>query len=80
MKKISLIIGLLLIIIAILMVLPIGSQLMAVDGCCKQRNSYSENWRRSRLNYPQCRQLNQQRDGDNIFDQSGLVWWDVRCR
>jgi hypothetical protein len=52
---------------------------LAVDGCCKQRPSYQGNWYKNGLSYAKCKQQNE-RDRDNIFDQSGLIWWDMRCR
>lgn len=50
----------------------------AVAGCCKTRPSANASWVESHRDLNQCRDQNQG-DGDNVFDERGLVWWDVRC-
>jgi hypothetical protein len=51
----------------------------AISGCCKERSSYTGNWYKNGKTFAQCQQANQ-RDDDNIFQQQGLVWWDVNCQ
>jgi hypothetical protein len=57
------------------------SRPLAQSGCCKERSTITSRWnRRLDLNFTDCRNLNQQRDrGDNIFEQTGLIWWDRGC-
>jgi hypothetical protein len=52
-----------------------GREAAAMAGQCLQRNSPSEGWSGNNLPFERCRELNQARDGDNVFDQQGLVWW-----
>ncbi len=54
----------------------------AVAGCCKERESYGASWHKSDLgtDFAKCKERNQSKDGDNVFDERGLVWWDVRCQ
>lgn len=51
----------------------------ALAGCCKERSSYNDGWRKNGVSYEACERLNRERDGDNVNDARGLVWWDVRC-
>ena len=49
-------------------------------GCCKERDALSSrNWRKNGLNLQNCTRLNDKRDRDNVFQPTGLVWWDGRC-
>ena len=56
-----------------------NTETYAISGCCKERSSYTDTWYKSGKTFAQCQQANQ-RDKDNIFQQQGLVWWDVNCR
>jgi hypothetical protein len=58
-----------------------GNPLFAQSGCCKTRSTLSTPWaKRPDLTFAACRDLNQQQDrGDNIFEPTGLVWWDRGC-
>jgi hypothetical protein len=51
-------------------------------GCCKQRDSREDqDWYRNGLDFRECQELNQRRDGrDDVFDRTGFVWWDRDCR
>lgn len=51
----------------------------AVSGACKERDSYSAAWRRNGVTLEQCRAYNERKDGDDMFAERGLVWWDVRA-
>ncbi len=55
-----------------------GAEVSALSGCCKQRDSYKDNWHRNGQNFIECQAANQQ-DGDNIFEEAGLIWWDRSC-
>jgi len=64
-------------------VMPIGTPgarpAVALSGCCKERGSYSSPWGRNGAGFEGCEQQNRQKDGDNVYDERGLVWWDARC-
>jgi len=56
-----------------------GRVASAMAGSCKERaSSAAEFGPPNRLTFEQCKARNQERDGDNVFDKAGLVWWDVR--
>jgi hypothetical protein len=44
------------------------------------RDSYSGQWLNNGRDFESCKQLNEEKDRDNIFDESGYVWWNVSCR
>lgn len=50
-----------------------------ISGACKERDSYDAQWRFNGRSFEECKADNQRRDGDNVFDQRGLVWWDSRA-
>lgn len=75
MKKFLLTFGSLLLELAI----PYSNQIFAVDGCCKERPSLTSEWRPNGMSFRDCENSNRNKDGDNVLDQRGLVWWDVRC-
>lgn len=58
--------------------LTAGPDAAAMDGSCKEREAATAAWQPNKQTFEQCKARNQQRDGDNVFDQQGLVWWDVR--
>jgi hypothetical protein len=51
----------------------------AQQGCCKVRQSTSGSWYRINAGFDECRNLNQQKDGDDLYQPLGRVWWDQRC-
>ena len=79
MKGILAILGFLL-IVALLLQFSGNNKIYAVSGCCKERTSSKSKWENIGENFKTCKSLNQRRDGDNVYDQRGFVWWDVRCR
>ncbi len=79
MKKIPLLIGFLLLAVAIFLTFPCYNRLLAQSGCCKRRDSLTMPWYRVQLSFDQCKQINDQTDRDNVFDERGLVWWASRC-
>jgi hypothetical protein len=79
MKKILLFIGILL-VITIFIATYYSNNLFAISGCCVERSSYSGEWSRNGKDFESCRQLNDERDRDNVFDATGYVWWNVSCR
>lgn len=60
---------------------PCSYPLLAQSGCCKTRSAPNAAWtKRLDLDFAACRAENQQRDkGDNLFEPTGLVWWDQKC-
>ena len=70
----------LLLYFTILLITYQNNELYAISGCCMERNSHSGNWRPNGMDYDRCRQLNDARDRDSIFDATGYVWWNVSCR
>ena len=81
MKKILLVLGFLLSTAGVLALLLCDSQLFAATGCCKKRDSLREGWRTQiDMTLEDCKRQNERSDRDNVFDERGLVWWDVRCR
>ena len=79
MKKIILIIGFSLLAATFLLIANTGSNLFAISGCCKQRESFQKNWYRNGVDFETCRDFNK-RDGDDVFNESGLFWWDIGCQ
>jgi hypothetical protein len=48
-------------------------------GCCMQRaDPQIRNWYRNGLNFAACDQLNRELDNDDIFQESGRIWWNLR--
>lgn len=56
-----------------------GDPLLAVSGCCKARKSYKGSWAKNGKNFAACKRLNKN-DGDDVFEKSGLYWWDQKCQ
>ena len=81
MKKLVLILGGVVAIALFSTTLPCGNQVFAISGCCKERASLSRGWTKQppRIGINECKKKNR-KDRDNVFDASGLVWWDVKCR
>ncbi len=80
MKRVLVILAFLIIAASLPMMIPCDNKIYAVSGCCKERNSYDAGWRPNGMNFKQCETRNQSRDGDNVFRQRGLVWWDAQCK
>lgn len=83
MKKVRQVFWLFLLAAALMVMVQTDNKLLAVTGCCMERNTYQEDWRphpKFKYDFQNCKRLNEQRDRDNVFDQRGLVWWNVKCR
>ena len=78
MKKIVFVVGLVFFAAASSLILPCN-QLFALSGCCKERSSLREEWNPNGNSFRDCKNLNRQKDKDDVFERRGLVWWDVRC-
>jgi hypothetical protein len=79
MKKMFFFLAIILFFIANLIFLADDYISFAQSGCCKQRRSTSGQWYNTGLSFNQCDNLNRQKDGDNIYDPVGRVWWDRNC-
>jgi hypothetical protein len=45
-----------------------------------QRDWLAGEWYTTELSFTLCEELNRNRDNlDDIFTESGYVWWDVNC-
>lgn len=79
MKKTLLLAGLVLVVLALSMLPP--TPLSAQAGCCKTRKDTDEPWKKDMdSTFEKCRQANEQQDGDDLFAETGRVWWDRQCR
>lgn len=56
----------------------LGGSAAALTGSCKERSSSAAAWTSNGKPFESCQALNQQKDGDNVFDERGLVWWNVK--
>ena len=58
-----------------------NNEVYAITGCCKQRVTVNEPWYRSGSDLEVCKDLNIKIDKnrDNVFNESGKVWWDLAC-
>jgi hypothetical protein len=73
--------GLSLAALALSLLPPCSNPLMAQAGCCKMRSAGNAPWtKRPDLTLAACREQNTQKDKDDLFEASGLVWWDRACR
>jgi hypothetical protein len=81
MRWIVLVGGLLLATLALSLLPPCSNRLMAQAGCCKMRTALNAPWtKRPDLTLAACREQNAQKDKDDLFEPTGLVWWDRACR
>jgi len=50
------------------------------QGCCKALDKYRLEWIiLYGYDYPACEAENARRDGDDLEQQSGEIWWDPYC-
>lgn len=80
MKSIVFVVGLAVLAAIFLVTSFTVDPLFAVSGCCKKRNSYQASWTKIGKNFAACKKLNTKKDGDDVFDESGLYWWDQKCQ
>lgn len=57
---------------------PSLSLMVAKSGCCKERRSPQHPWAKIHSDFAQCETGNNN-DGDNIYQSTGLYWWDRSC-
>ncbi len=58
-----------------------GDQSCAAQGCCMKRQCPDDNctWYVMEGSYQGCNKLNDQRDGDDVHSQDGLIRWSPTC-
>jgi hypothetical protein len=51
------------------------------EGCCKTRQCPDDSceWYVMGGDRASCEKINAEKDGDDVEDESGLVWWDLDC-
>jgi len=81
MKKIILILSLVLFTLIFSDIIFLSGNFFAqTRGCCMQKDPRTGQWYQNGLNFRQCQDLNSNMDrGDNLFNMSGSVWWNVNC-
>jgi hypothetical protein len=54
---------------------------LGAEGCCMMRGCPDDTctWYVVPGGYENCKALNQEKDGDSVEDESGLVWWSESC-
>ena len=81
MKRILYVFGFFLLPAALLLTLTGDVLLAARSGCCKERVAYGAPWvQMANVDYQACESINLQKDGDNVLDRRGLIWWDSECQ
>ncbi len=53
-----------------------GGVALAISGCCKQLKG--GNWVKFNRDFKLCK-IKNSREGDDIFQPTGRIWWDTRC-
>jgi hypothetical protein len=79
MKNTIFVVGLAVLVAIFFVVGFTSNPLFAVSGCCKERKSYKGGWSKNGKSFAACKKLNN-KDRDDVFDESGLYWWDQKCR
>ena len=61
-------------------VIDLDNQSSAQSGCCMERKSLSSSsWFENSLSFRKCRDENHKRDGDNLYEKSGFIYWNGNC-
>lgn len=45
----------------------------------ERKSESSEKWYKNGLGYSKCRELNQEKDGDDLYIKSGYIYWNENC-
>lgn len=58
-----------------------GDQTYGEGGCCMSRTCPDDSctWYVTHGSYEDCKELNEQKDGDEVEEESGLIWWSSDC-
>jgi hypothetical protein len=82
MKRFAITLGLILLLTPVTLLLTYDNFSFAKTkqpGCCMYRKSRDGEWYRKNLNFDQCMLLNNDSDGDDIYQPTGRVWWNRNC-
>lgn len=80
MKKVALIFTFAFLMLAIPSMIYLDYQTSAGGGCCMERDSQSShNWYENGLSFRKCREENQKRDGDDLYQRTGSIYWEQNC-
>ena len=60
-------------------IVPFMRQAAALGGCCKERQTVQHAWYNNGKSLEDCVEYNTITDGDDVFVESGLVWWHLAC-
>lgn len=59
---------------------PPEGQAVALAGCCMERQTLQYPWYNNGKDFDQCVAINADKDGgDNIYEETGLIWWYLAC-
>jgi hypothetical protein len=80
MKRFFLLIVLISFVLLLPAIIDLEDNLSAQRGCCMERKSLSSNsWHRNSLSFRKCRDENRRRDGDNLYERRGYIYWNGNC-
>ena len=80
MKKLLLLIVLFSLVFFLPAIIDLDNHPSAQQGCCLERDSLSsDNWYQNGLSFRKCRDLNERRDGDDLYSRRGYIYWDEGC-
>ena len=80
MKKLSMAVGFVVAVSFIGNLAPFHQEVLARDGCCKERKKEKDKWTANGKSYKDCLKANKrEKKKDKISKKTGLVWWDEDC-
>lgn len=80
MRKLVLIFIFVFLMVAVPSIIYLDYQTLAGGGCCMERNSKSSySWYENGLSFRKCREENQRRDNDDLYQRTGYIYWDENC-
>jgi hypothetical protein len=80
MKKIILILSALFVVASVIIDGQAVKDSKAGGGCCMERRDLNkDNWRKNGMNFRECRNANNGRDNDDIYQPAGYIWWKQNC-
>ena len=70
-----------LVVLGIFMITSSGDRTLAAEGCCMERACPDDSctWYVIQGDYDECKRINDDRDGDDVESESGLIWWSLDC-
>ena len=80
MKKVLLLLALTAIVFTVPTIISFNDQSFAGGGCCMERNNRRINdWYENGLSFRKCRDLNQEKDNDDLYEKNGHIYWSRDC-